>query len=152
ALRLLRHQSTLIGATPAPAAVQGLVADAARTLGLRRTPETLMVRQRISPMIWCGRRVRLILPSELWEELDDIDQRAVIHHVLAHLKRCDHWVCWVELIATAMYWWHPLVWLVRRRLREEAELCCDAWVTMIMPRSRRAYAQALLETRRFSSE
>jgi hypothetical protein len=42
-----------------------------------------------------------------------------------------------------------VVWWVRKRLREEADLCCDAWVTALMPQGRRAYAQALLDTQRF---
>jgi prefoldin subunit 5 len=94
----------------------------------------------------------LVLPVELWDELDVVGRRAVIHHELAHLKRRDHWVCWAELIAMAIYWWNPLVWWVRRRIREEADLCCDAWVTTLFPHGRRAYAQALLNTRRFISD
>lgn len=152
AVRTWRHAGMLRRASAAPAAVESMVREVADSLGLRRAPEALMVAARVSPMIWCGRRARLILPAELWDELDEAGRRAVIVHELAHLKRRDHWVCWAELIAVAVYWWHPVVWIVRRRLREEADLCCDAWVTMSLPRSRRAYAEALLETRRFISE
>ncbi len=108
-----------------------------------------MVARRVSPMIWCGVRTRLILPAELWDELDESGRRAVIHHELAHLRRRDHWLCWLELLACVLYWWHPVVWWVRKRLRDEADLCCDAWVTALMPGNRRAYAQALLSTQRF---
>ena len=48
-----------------------------------------------------------------------------------------------------LYWWNPLVWWVRRRLHLEAEFSCDAWVTWLLPRDRRAYAQALLMTKQF---
>jgi beta-lactamase regulating signal transducer with metallopeptidase domain len=151
-VRIVRHRRLLRSTMAAPAAVTQMVADAARTLGLKRAPEVVLVGARVSPMIWCGRRARLVLPADLWSELDEVGQRAVIHHELAHLKRLDHWVCWIELVASAVYWWHPLVWFVRRRLREEADLCCDAWVTMTLPKARRAYAEALLETRRFISD
>ncbi len=146
ALRRLMRQ-----AEPAPAQVRQMVEYAARTIGLRRVPETLMVSVRVSPMVTCWGRSRLILPRELWEELDDVGRDAVVLHELAHLKRRDHWVSYAELVAAALFWWHPVVWWVRRRLREEADACCDAWVTTLRPRDRRSYAQALLDTRAYLS-
>ncbi|MFI5378978.1 MAG: LCCL domain-containing protein [Tepidisphaerales bacterium] len=64
--------------------------------------------------------------------------------ILAHLKRRDHWVGWLELLAGCVWWWNPLYWYVRHQLRENAELACDAWVVGTLPRGRRAYAEALL--------
>ncbi|MHC4992292.1 MAG: M56 family metallopeptidase, partial [Planctomycetota bacterium] len=103
------------------------------------------------PLVWCGRTPRVLLPWPLWRELDDLGRRAVVLHELAHLRRRDHWVCWAELAVSVVYWWHPVVWWIRRRLREEADLSCDAWVTALLPAGRRAYAQALLETRKYLS-
>lgn len=137
------------GAYRAPPAVTAMVARCARDFGLRRAPDVLMVRDPVSPMIWCGRRVRLILPAALWADLDDIGRRAVVCHELAHIRRRDHWVNWIQLVVFALYWWNPVVWWVRRRLSEEAELCCDAWVTWLYPKDRRAYAEALLKTKQF---
>jgi beta-lactamase regulating signal transducer with metallopeptidase domain len=139
------------GHAPGPE-VAAMVAGASETLGLRRTPETTLVDERITPMVWCGRRARLVLPRPLWDELDEIGRAAVVHHELAHLKRRDHWVCWAEALVGLLYWWHPIAWWVRRRIREEADLCCDAWVTALMPEHRTAYAQALVSTRRYISE
>ncbi|MFG0274557.1 MAG: M56 family metallopeptidase [Phycisphaerales bacterium] len=132
--------------------VEAMVASASATLGLRRTPETTLVDERITPMVWCGRRARLVLPRPLWDELDEVGRAAVVHHELAHLKRRDHWVCWVEAVVGLLYWWHPIAWWVRKRIREEADLCCDAWVTALLPEHRTAYAQALVSTRRYISE
>jgi beta-lactamase regulating signal transducer with metallopeptidase domain/predicted nucleic acid-binding Zn-ribbon protein len=132
----------------APPSVERMVAEVSRDLGLRRAPVTLMVDLPVTPLLWCGRHVRLVLPRSLWAQLDDLGRRAVICHELAHLRRRDHWVCRAELIIGWVYWWNPVVWWVRRRLREEADLSCDAWVTALMPNDRRAYAQALLQTRR----
>lgn len=149
---VIRFRNRLRSGTPAPPSVVTLVADTAAKLGLRRVPETIMVRDRISPMIWCGRKARLVLPKRLWKQLDHQGRRAVVYHELAHLRRKDHWVCWAELLVIATYWWHPLVWWVRGKMRDEAENCCDAWVTWLLPRGRRAYAEALLMTRQFAGE
>src|SRR5262249_41240875 len=43
------------------------------------------------------------------------------------------------------WWWNPLFWYVRRQLRLNAELACDAWVVSALPEDRRAYAEALIE-------
>src|SRR5207249_2175047 len=49
-------------------------------------------------------------------------------HELAHLRRRDHWVRFLEMAVMAIHWWHPLVWWARRELHEAEEQCCDAWV------------------------
>lgn len=139
-------------ATPAPGAVRRRVQRAARDLGLRDTPETVMVARPVSPMIWCGRRLRLVLPEQLWNELDDVGREAVVRHELAHLKRRDHWIRRIEMLVGALYWWHPVVWWIRRRIEEEADYCCDVWVTALMPEHRSAYARALLQTRQYVSQ
>jgi beta-lactamase regulating signal transducer with metallopeptidase domain len=150
-IRTLRAQRRLRHARPAPSEVVDLVHETACRLRLRRVPDVWITTTRISPMVSCGRRARMMLPAALWAQLDDVGRRAIVCHELAHLKRRDHWVCWLALIVGCVYWWHPVVWWARRRIREEADLCCDVWVTTLMPRARRAYATALLETKRFTA-
>ncbi len=89
---------------------------------------------------------------QLWSDLDRVSRRAVLCHELAHLRRRDHIVTWIEWIVGLVYWWNPLVWWVRHRLHEEAELSCDQWVTWLLPRDRRAYAVALLRAKEFVSQ
>jgi hypothetical protein len=71
---------------------------------------------------------------------------AILAHELAHLRRGDHLVRWLEVVVTAAAWWNPLVWWARRELRECEEQCCDAWVVWALPAARRAYADALVDT------
>ncbi|MCC6425481.1 MAG: hypothetical protein IT435_01540 [Phycisphaerales bacterium] len=138
-------------ARPAGEEVDELVRGVAGQLGLRRAPSACIVDSAISPMIWCGLHPRLILPGELWGTLDEDSQRAVVAHELAHLRRRDHMLCWLESVIGAMYWWHPVAWWARHRLHDEAEASCDAWVTSLFPAGRRAYAAALVTTKSFLS-
>ncbi len=151
ACRLHGVRRLLAEASPAPPELRRRVARAGAQLGLRRPPVTLITDRAIPPMLWCGRRLRLVLPRALWAQLDDPGRDAVLYHELAHLRRRDHWVCRAEMLIGWIWWWHPVVWWIRRRVREDADLCCDAWVLALMPSGRRAYAQALLETRRMSN-
>jgi beta-lactamase regulating signal transducer with metallopeptidase domain/chaperonin cofactor prefoldin len=148
-VRLVRFRARLGGAATADAATRRLVQLAANELGLAHAPRIGMIAARVSPMVWCLGRPCLLLPTELWSQLDDVGRRAVVLHELAHLRRRDHWVRRMETLVGAAYWWHPLVWCIRSRLNEEADLCCDQWVTSLLPSGRATYARALLETKRF---
>jgi TonB family protein len=76
------------------------------------------------PITWGVFAPRIALPAgaETWE-----DDRlfVVLCHELAHVRRAD----WAWQIATeivkAIYWFHPMVWLAARRLRQEGEIACD---------------------------
>lgn len=150
-LRIFQVRRMLRRAEPAPEPLLALVRRLSRVAGLKRAPETLVVNDRISPMIWCGVRPRLVIPRELWGELDSRCQCAVIMHELSHLRRRDHIVCLLQSFIGLLYWWHPIAWWARARLRDEAEACCDAWVTTLLPGGRRAYAEALVATKSFLS-
>lgn len=52
----------------------------------------------------------------------------------------------MELLATGLFWWHPVVWWARQQVEEAEEECCDAWVVSQSPHAPRQYAEALLET------
>jgi hypothetical protein len=55
-------------------------------------------------------------------------------------------VRFIEILATIGLWWHPIVWLARRGLRNSEETCCDAWVIATLPGARRSYASAIVDT------
>ncbi|HEY1375306.1 MAG TPA: M56 family metallopeptidase [Gemmataceae bacterium] len=144
--RLLRH------ADPAPAAWQRTCDRLARRLGLRHRPGVWLVRGQVSPLLWAGfGRPRLVLPAGLAGQLDGVRRAALLAHELAHLRRGDHLIRWLELGATAAFWWYPVVWWARRGLRVAEEQCCDAWVVWALPAARRAYADALVDTVDFLS-
>jgi beta-lactamase regulating signal transducer with metallopeptidase domain len=151
--RMRRFGRSLRDAKPAPEGLREEVEALARRLGLARAPEVVLVPGGVCPLIWApaGRNPRLVVPADLWARLD-ADQRAtLLVHELAHLRRRDHWVRPLELLATALYWWHPAVWWARRGLRRAEEQCCDAWVVWALPDAGHTYATTLLEAVDFLS-
>ena len=94
------------------------------------------------PMTWGLLRPVVLLPEEAdgWEA----DRRQVVlAHELAHVRRWDALTQWIPHLATALFWFHPLVWAAAHRLRQERERACDDAVLEIgtVPA---AYAEHLL--------
>jgi len=149
ARRIARFHRILGRGFAAEAELQAECATLAAQLGLRQVPQVWLVPGTIPPLIWSLggsiARAKLVLPCELLIRLDTDQRLAILGHELAHLKRGDSWVRWLELFVTAVYWWFPLLGWMRCQLRHHEEACCDAWVIeRLCPR--RAYALALVET------
>jgi probable HAF family extracellular repeat protein len=148
-VRLVRAVCYLRSARPASAALQHRARKLASRIGIDpgRAPLVWMIPGSMSPLLWAiGGEPRLLIPSDLWGRLAEVKQDALLVHELAHLRRRDHWARILELVVTSMYWWCPVVWWIRRALRDAEERCCDAWVVWALPGAARAYATALLDT------
>ena len=153
--RTLRfHRSLARASETAPLEVQRLAGEVARGLGLGlgAVPTVYATRAQLSPMVWwAGGKVRVLLPSELLAGLDVSELRCILAHELAHVRRRDHVVRWLEWLACAAFWWNPVAWWARRRLRASEELCCDALAVSATGTEPRTYAGALLRVIDFMS-
>jgi beta-lactamase regulating signal transducer with metallopeptidase domain len=144
-VRMARFQRVLRHATPAPAEFQTRAADLARLLGLSRCPEIMLVPGSVPPMLWTAvGRPRVYLPAELLTRLESAEGDTLLAHELAHLRRGDHWVRWIEFAVQGLYWWLPLVPFARRQVQAHEEECCDALVVGMLPA--RTYAAAIVHT------
>ena len=104
-------------------AVLTTAAECAAALGLPRTP---VVRRGDVPvpMTWGLHRPVVLLPDAA-SDWPEGRLRAVLLHEMAHIRRRDWAAHRLADLACALYWFHPLVWLTARRLRDESELACD---------------------------
>ena len=112
-------------------------------MGVARPVRLLRSLEQRMPMAFGIRHPAILIPSvaDTWS---DDRRRAVVLHELAHVTRRD---CLTQLIASAattVYWPHPGVWWLARRLRVERERACDDRVLSIGTAAR-AYAEHLLE-------
>jgi bla regulator protein blaR1 len=96
-----------------------------------------------SPVPWGIVRHIILLPAA-FEELPADSRDAVISHELAHIQAHDFLMRGLAEIARALIWFQPLVWIVRRQLREEQELACDDCVLAAGGKPS-AYAKLLLD-------
>ncbi len=67
----------------------------------------------------------VILPAELTAEAPAVDLRQILRHELAHLSRKDDWANLLQQSLHALFFFHPAVWFLSRRLTVEREIACD---------------------------
>lgn len=145
--RVFRFQHYLRGHNETPAEANRLTAALAEHLGLRKTPYVQFVPVDVSPMLSAlAGGARIIMPTGLWQQVDQRGREALLLHELAHYDRRDHWVRVVEFLATVLYWWNPILWWLRHEMRVAEEQCCDAIVVAAFPEQRRSYAEAIVKT------
>jgi len=60
-----------------------------------------------------------IILSPQASEWSETRRRAVLCHELAHVKRLDALTQLIAAVASALYWFHPLVWMTVRAMRAE---------------------------------
>lgn len=97
----------------------------ARRVGVRGHFVLRTTRERIEPGITGIFRHTITVPEGLSGELETGEFEAVLLHELAHAKRRDNLsVGFVHLLA-CLFWFHPMLWWIKRRLIAEQELACD---------------------------
>lgn len=79
----------------------------------------------LEPGIFGIFRPVLLWPERLSERLDDEDTKAILAHELMHARRHDNLKAALHMVVEAVFWFHPLVWWMERRMIEERERACD---------------------------
>lgn len=86
-------------------------------LGLSSRVDSLVVLGWLKPVVLVPASALLALPPEALE--------ALLIHELAHVRRRDFLANLVQSLAEALLFYHPAVWWLSRRIRQEREHCCD---------------------------
>ena len=101
------------------------------------------------PLVAGWWRPVVLVPVGMLTGMPPAQVEAVMAHELAHIRRHDVLVGWLQAAAETLLFYHPAVWWVSRQVRIEREHCCDD-VAASVSTSRATYARALatLEERR----
>jgi hypothetical protein len=76
------------------------------------------------PMTFGVARPVVFLPPD-WKNWETTALHRALAHELEHVRRWDCLVHGVSRAVCAVYWFHPLVWIMWRQLALEAERACD---------------------------
>ncbi|MDZ4698120.1 MAG: M56 family metallopeptidase [Rhodothermales bacterium] len=67
----------------------------------------------------------IVLPAGILAGLPPAHIEALLVHELAHIRRHDALVTYLQALLETLLFYHPAVWYVSRRLRIEREFACD---------------------------
>jgi len=70
-------------------------------------------------------KAMIVLPAWTLREVAPSDLSIVLRHEFAHLRRWDDWTNLVQKIARAVFFFHPAIWWIEKRLSVEREMACD---------------------------
>lgn len=121
---------------------------AASPLPLNLPIRVLSSGARLEPGVFGILRPVLLLPAGLSEHLSRAQFDAIIAHELCHVRRRDNLAAAAHMLVEALFWFHPLVWMIGVRMQEERERACDEEVllTGVGPQD---YAEGIVAVCRF---
>jgi murein DD-endopeptidase MepM/ murein hydrolase activator NlpD len=119
--RVLARAATVSGGAAASLTERGR-----RRLGIRRAVRVVATDAPVSPFTAGLLRPVIVVPRALLARESRHALRTALSHELAHVARWD--VGWMRLErwVERLYFFHPVVWLVSRRLHAGRERLCDA--------------------------
>jgi beta-lactamase regulating signal transducer with metallopeptidase domain len=141
--RALRAGSEITGGSAAEALRRAKTwLSLTREIGLVESPLIC------EPGVWRTWRPVVVLPKGLAGELSPEELEAVMMHELIHVSRLDNLLGAMQMLICCLFWFHPLVWLIDRRLLGEREMICDEDVIRYIGEPR-IYAEGLWKVAQF---
>jgi bla regulator protein BlaR1 len=113
------------------------------TLSIRAVVQVRESARIAMPMVVGVLKPVLLLPIGLATHLSTREIEAVLAHELAHIKRHDYAVNLLQSVVEVLYFFHPALWWLSARVREEREHCCDDLAVQVCGGDGRILAQAL---------
>ncbi|MFO7840682.1 MAG: M56 family metallopeptidase [Fidelibacterota bacterium] len=87
---------------------------------------------------------RRVYVPPLWRTLSNELRHSLLLHEVAHLRRQDGFSHVLQVLVQALYFFHPLVWILSRKADEYREMACDDMAVERSPVSPLAYSRCLL--------
>lgn len=104
---------------------QARAAALAERLGIPRSADVMQSSRIDVPLVVGWWRPVVLVPVGVLTGLPPHQVEALLAHELAHVRRHDVLVGWVQAVAETLFFYHPAVWWISHQIRLEREHCCD---------------------------
>lgn len=127
-----------------------LFRDLCTKMGIQR-PVRFFISDRVQEPITLRHLKPIVLfPIGLVTQLSIEQVEVVLLHELAHIKRWDYLVNWVQSLLELLFFYHPAVWWLSGQVRTAREHCCDDLVLQAGNQQKMLYAQTLTQVSAYS--
>jgi D-alanyl-D-alanine endopeptidase (penicillin-binding protein 7) len=131
---------------------QARIERMAAAFGIDRALRLRVVERLGSPVTAGWWRPVVLVPAALVSSMPAHLLEALLVHELAHIKRHDYLVNLGQNVVETLFFYHPAVWWISRRIRVERELIADDFAARQLGEPRRlALALSELEKLQFST-
>ena len=93
----------------------------------------------------------LLLPEGILGRLTAPQLKGVIAHELCHVYHRDNLIAAIQMFVETVFWFHPMVWWIGKRMLAERELACDEEAVQ-MGNEPRVYAEGILNVCKLYAE
>jgi beta-lactamase regulating signal transducer with metallopeptidase domain len=132
---------------------QALYEDVKQRMHIHGRIPILLMPDISSPALTVEPRPKLLMPDQLIYAASAESMAFAMAHELMHYKRGDYLVCLLLLLLRAVYWFHPVSWLLMHMMRLDMETACDAMVVARFDRAQKlSYVNLLLSLGEESSQ
>ncbi|MHC4737783.1 MAG: M56 family metallopeptidase [Planctomycetota bacterium] len=122
------------------------IEDLFSDVGVRKFPKVWLVEGIGQPFVWGLLRGSIYLQADFVKENCNEHRRGVLGHELGHILRFDAAVNILQIIAQAIFWFHPFVWWANKKIRGEREKCCDEMAIAGLGAKAKDYSAAIVDT------
>ena len=137
-----------VGVSPVADSVQQALKRIEQKLQISRRVQLLQSSLvNVPVVVGCFQSV-ILLPASFISGVPVSQLEAILAHELAHVRRYDYLVNLMQTLVETLFFYHPAVWWVSRRIRIERENCCDDLVVAVFG-NKVEYGRALLAVEEF---
>lgn len=140
------------GFIKAPVDIRLFTQQTAFHIGIKKKVSIWLSEKATVPSVIGFLKPMILLPVTALNNLTTAQAEAIILHELAHIRRYDYLVNFVQCFIEMILFFNPFAKMLSNAARKERENCCDDWV-MNYQYNKHEYASALLilEQNRFTS-
>jgi hypothetical protein len=92
----------------------------------------------------------ILLPTHMVKTMEGKFLYTILLHEVCHIKRNDVIKSYACVIAKAIHWFNPIVWIGVKRMKEDMEFSCDQHVFTILGNEQGIhYCESLIQATRF---
>ena len=125
-LRELRQTCNPVELAYLDPSLRDLFAELNSSKSLLSRPVTLATSDRLRVPAAIGLwKPMIVFPTWALHELPPSDLGIILRHEFAHLRHWDDWTNLVQKCVRAVFFFHPAVWWIEKRLSLEREMACD---------------------------